>query len=506
MVATPHKQTNETPLQPSRNRNRQSTTSRRRAKSRDQNPGIDNPDGVEEVISSQDAGTVENPAIDTQKQGQTLQVVSDYQIGDIVAYTNAPDRPMKIIEILGDRFRIKRLHDGAKFYVYRSLVVSEMQEVANSAATISEVANSAATFDPNSNLENFPKLPNLDNTASKLGKQIYSELGGDVAALEDELNGATIASDNNRLHSECEDQGSLLIAPHSSLDYLIADLNILYERIEQAETVAMTAAHSALEFARQMGGKLLQAKAEAGHGNWEKVREQILSPRTGKPIPSSTATLYMRIFEGWDTLETNAIATIREASEALKKPRLNPQPVAEMQPVIHEKSLVDSLEGLQSDFHQRKAIAEAATSEGRENSPDYESSSISGWQQGDRLTPKGGGIEGVVVSATDKAVVINQDDGRTVTSTRMSPAEVAKKFDPVVQADSLKWLDDEFEQAIELVTEYLGPEQVKKLALQVMQAVRDLGGLPVGILAIRECDRDELLQMQEIVKRMLETT
>lgn len=375
----------------------------------------------------------------------------DFKVGDTVAYSHMPDRPMEILEIIGNRFKVKGLINGATFYVDRALVVK-----------------------------------------CEEGLAVYTHV---------HVN----AVDNNQLTIiETQDES---ITSGSTLDSLITNINTLYGQLEEAEQVAVSAAHSALEFAKEMGDKLSQAKTLAGHGNWEQVREQIVSPRTQRPIPSSTAALYMRIADRWNELEANAIPTIREAAEALKKPR-NLQPVADLpsEPIVHEKDLVDSLEGLRDDFHQRKVAAEEwATAD---NSSSISEPSARPLQQGDRLTPKDGGIEGVVVSATDKAVVVNQDDGHNVTSTRLSHAEVAKKFNvartETEEPDPLKWLDDEFEESIEFVQEYLGPEQVKKSALQVMQAVRDLGGLPVGILAVKGCDRDELLQLQDIINRMLE--
>jgi hypothetical protein len=357
----------------------------------------------------------------------------------------------------------------------------------------------------------------------------------------------------------------------STLDTLITEINTLYGQLERAEQVAVSAARSALEFAKEMGGKLLEAKKVAGHGNWEKVREQILSPRTGRAIPSSTATLYQRIFERWEELETNAVATIREASEALKKPRLKSANVAEMQPVVYEKSLVDSLEGLQANFQERKAAANATedkyrlvedvtvppieelinlyqqigdtrpTRDGKGFAvlrPDLGNpfpllfrSRIAAWDywikhKGRLLElaerkPKPGENDREIVPV-DRISTVNQSNGwiYTTDGQHLNP----QHYKPEVQAEEAtdfsnhseilqtelnefdinQWLDNEFTQSIELLNEWLEPDEINAHRQRTEKAVLDLGGLPVAILAVRDCNKDDLLQLQQIVNRLLE--
>lgn len=149
-----------------------------------------------------------------------------------------------------------------------------------------------------------------------------------------------------RRKAECDDRGSgrkrgsgqtaaevlgKAIAPQPSdlttqpqttpLATLIAEISALYGQIEEAEEVATSAARSALQFAREMGDRLLQAKAAAGHGNWEAIRQQIKSPRTGKELPSSTATLYQRVAQRWQELEQGQVTTLEEATKRLKSDR-----------------------------------------------------------------------------------------------------------------------------------------------------------------------------------------
>lgn len=108
-------------------------------------------------------------------------------------------------------------------------------------------------------------------------------------------------------------------APSSPLDTLAEEISELYGQLEEAEEVALSAAKSALTFAREMGEKLLQAKQECGHGNWENWRKQLVSPRSGKTMPSSTATLYQRIAKRWEEVEQ--AQTLREAAALLKGDR-----------------------------------------------------------------------------------------------------------------------------------------------------------------------------------------
>jgi hypothetical protein len=105
------------------------------------------------------------------------------------------------------------------------------------------------------------------------------------------------------------------------LDEAAAKITELWADSENAEEVANQAAYSALDSARLCGEELLRAKQLAGHGNWEKFRATLLHPKTGKPMPSSTATLYQRIAERWTEIEASEVRSLRSARELLKSDR-----------------------------------------------------------------------------------------------------------------------------------------------------------------------------------------
>jgi hypothetical protein len=105
------------------------------------------------------------------------------------------------------------------------------------------------------------------------------------------------------------------------LDESAAKITELWADSENAEEVANQAAYSALDSARLCGEELLKAKRLAGHGNWEKFRATLLHPKTGKPMPSSTATLYQRIAERWAEIEASEVRSLRSARELLKSDR-----------------------------------------------------------------------------------------------------------------------------------------------------------------------------------------
>lgn len=105
------------------------------------------------------------------------------------------------------------------------------------------------------------------------------------------------------------------------LDEAAAKITELWADSENAEEVANQAAYSALDSARLCGEELLKAKQIAGHGNWEKFRATLLHPKTGKPMPSSTATLYQRIAERWGEIEASEVRSLRSARELLKSDR-----------------------------------------------------------------------------------------------------------------------------------------------------------------------------------------
>lgn len=123
---------------------------------------------------------------------------------------------------------------------------------------------------------------------------------------------------------ELADQIDGLLNHQSSLEILITDINALYGNLEEAEEVRESAEFSAFSFALEIGHKLIKAKAECGHGNWEATRAQIKSPRSGKPLPSSTATLYQRMAQRQTELEQQEVRTIRAAADALKSDRQLP--------------------------------------------------------------------------------------------------------------------------------------------------------------------------------------
>jgi len=111
------------------------------------------------------------------------------------------------------------------------------------------------------------------------------------------------------------------IIERNPLDEFAARITELWAESENAQEVAEQAAYSALDSARLCGEELLKAKKAAGHGNWEKFRSTLIHPRTGNPMPSSTATLYQRIAERWEEIQVSEVRSLRGARELLKSDR-----------------------------------------------------------------------------------------------------------------------------------------------------------------------------------------
>lgn len=113
-----------------------------------------------------------------------------------------------------------------------------------------------------------------------------------------------------------------------SLDQLAKRINELHGSCEEAFTIAQSAQNSALEYARQAGLLLLQAKRECGHGNWEKWRLANLS------LPSSTAALYQRIANNWGVIQEFDITTLKSAASFLRKDRVKALPSSSSSRVV----------------------------------------------------------------------------------------------------------------------------------------------------------------------------
>lgn len=160
------------------------------------------------------------------------------------------------------------------------------------------------------------------------------------------------------------------------LDEVAAKITELWADSENAEEVANQAAYSALDSARLCGEELLKAKQIAGHGNWEKFRATLLHPKTGKPMPSSTATLYQRIAERWGEIEASEVRSLRSARELLKsdrqisaaKPESAPKSasVADLPATQSIDQVCDSSEHLSDNFEHL-----SDSSERYETTPDY---------------------------------------------------------------------------------------------------------------------------------------
>jgi hypothetical protein len=119
------------------------------------------------------------------------------------------------------------------------------------------------------------------------------------------------------------------IAPHpQSLTQLAAEINELYGQAEESAETQQKIEESILELRKLCGQKLLEAKErvveELGWGKWEDWRQaNIKDPRTGKPMPSSTATFCQRAWEKREEMEGAGITTVRAAVDFLKKPRIS---------------------------------------------------------------------------------------------------------------------------------------------------------------------------------------
>lgn len=164
------------------------------------------------------------------------------------------------------------------------------------------------------------------------------------------------------------------------LDESAARITELWADSENAEEVANQAAYSALDSARLCGEELLRAKQLAGHGNWEKFRATLLHPKTGKSMPSSTATLYQRIAERWGEIEASEVRSLRSARELLKsdrqisaaKPESAPKSasVADLPATQSIEQAIDSSEHL-IDSSEHLETTPSISEEAPSVSPDY---------------------------------------------------------------------------------------------------------------------------------------
>lgn len=157
----------------------------------------------------------------------------------------------------------------------------------------------------------------------------------------------------------------------SELGALAAEIMRLHEECEKALNVARVAreaareaSRSALEHAKLCGESLVIAKRRVGHGAWEAWRGEMLR------IPSSTGTLYQRVFERWHELEsmTNIEElSLRKAAELLKKPR-KPATLKSISPSHNEADLpaTQSIEHLSDSSEHLND-----SSERYETTPDY---------------------------------------------------------------------------------------------------------------------------------------
>jgi phage regulator Rha-like protein len=104
----------------------------------------------------------------------------------------------------------------------------------------------------------------------------------------------------------------------ADLSDLVRETNRLYGEFE----TLFIEPTPALEIGKEIGDRLLQLKEQVGHGGWEEFREQnIRSPHTGLPMPSSTATMYQRIAKNWDVLQQVNAQSIRDAIYVLRRDR-----------------------------------------------------------------------------------------------------------------------------------------------------------------------------------------
>lgn len=115
------------------------------------------------------------------------------------------------------------------------------------------------------------------------------------------------------------EDSELAIDPRTQL---VDEINQLSGQLEEAQEVAESADRSALQFAKEIGDRLLALKPQVEHGEWEAFREaNIKSPRTGKPMASSTATLCQRVAKRWAELQEQGIESLKQASLTLRKPQ-----------------------------------------------------------------------------------------------------------------------------------------------------------------------------------------
>jgi hypothetical protein len=168
------------------------------------------------------------------------------------------------------------------------------------------------------------------------------------------LQGGLIWVEERHLISAEPDAIGIASVEPSPLETLSSQITQYWAESDSAQEVAQQALYSALDSARLCGEALLEAKKQVGHGKWEEFRENLKHPRTGKPMPSSTATLYQRVAEHWQELQEAKVETLREAGQLLKKPRqvaAKPQAALQAsQPTEDPQSVADLEESLDGDL------------------------------------------------------------------------------------------------------------------------------------------------------------
>jgi phage anti-repressor protein len=163
------------------------------------------------------------------------------------------------------------------------------------------------------------QMVKVQNEGGKSVSRPYEEIRLTIDCLKafGMMAGTEKGKEIRRYFLECERRlKGALSAQSTEISILLAEINTLYGEFE----VAVTEPTPALQIAKDMGDRLLQLKAEVGHGNWEAFREaNIRSPHTGQPMPSSTASLYQRIAKNWDTLQHLNTQSVREAVLSLRR-------------------------------------------------------------------------------------------------------------------------------------------------------------------------------------------
>lgn len=196
-------------------------------------------------------------------------------------------------------------------------------------------------------------------------------------------------SDNNAL-AVIESAPQSITTEPADLRRLAEDICQLWGETEQALEVVASAEMSALESARLCGELLIQAKQKAGHGNWEAWREDnICHPKTGKPLPSSTAALYQRVCQHWSKLQELQVSSLKQADKALrslkaeKKPKsttvVNSAPTPEqITPIVDSQTLESGNQPesrpQENPVEESSPLAPAAPGEPEETQPEPEQS------------------------------------------------------------------------------------------------------------------------------------